>query len=76
MLATVRAVRTEAGLPWQGFDVCFEGQLHGTDPLRRDVAAWEQAGVTWWVEGAWDLQRSPAGRSELNRRITAGPRPS
>ena len=55
MLATVRTAREAAGLPWQGFDVCVEGELHGDDPLRRDVAAWQEAGATWWVEGAWGL---------------------
>ena len=30
----VRAAREAAGLPWQGFDVCVEGELHGDDPLR------------------------------------------
>ena len=41
MLATVRAAREAAGLPWQGFDVCVEGELHGDDPLgarRRGLA--------------------------------------
>ena len=72
----VRAAREAAGLPWQGFDVCVEGELHGDDPLVRDVAAWQEAGATWWVEGAWGLQRTPAGRAELTRRVAAGPRPA
>jgi len=76
MLALVRAAREAAGLPWQGFDVCIEGELHGDDPQGRDVVAWQQAGATWWVEGAWGLERTPAGRAELTRRLTAGPRPA
>jgi hypothetical protein len=75
MLAMVRAAREAAGLPWQGFDVCVEGELHGDVPLLRDVGAWQQAGATWWVEGAWGLPRTPAGRDELTRRVAAGPRP-
>jgi len=72
----VRTAREASGLPWRGFDVCVEGELHGDDPRGRDVAAWQQAGATWWVESAWGLERTPAGRAELTRRITAGPPPA
>ena len=76
LTSTVRTMREDAGLPWDGFDICFEGEMHGDDPLGRDVPAWADAGATWWVEGAWGLSRDPAGRAELERRIAAGPAPS
>jgi len=33
----------------------------------------DEAGATWWLEGAWDLSRTEANRVEVQRRITAGP---
>ena len=52
-----------------------EGRSHGagrTDP--GDPAIWAAAGATWWVEGAWDLERpTPDTVRELDRRIAAGP---
>jgi hypothetical protein len=69
-----RALREAAGLPWEGFDVIHEGRSHGegsTTPA--DPGVWAQAGATWWVEGAWDLERTEAGRAEVERRIQSGP---
>jgi alkanesulfonate monooxygenase SsuD/methylene tetrahydromethanopterin reductase-like flavin-dependent oxidoreductase (luciferase family) len=74
LVARTRELREEAGLPWAGYDVIVEGRSHGvgrTDP--GDPAVWADAGGTWWVEGAWDLQTTPEGNAELDRRIAAGP---
>jgi alkanesulfonate monooxygenase SsuD/methylene tetrahydromethanopterin reductase-like flavin-dependent oxidoreductase (luciferase family) len=74
LVARVRELRAEAGLPWEGYDVIVEGRSHGegrTEP--GDPAVWAEAGGTWWVEGAWDLQPTPEGNRELDRRIAAGP---
>jgi alkanesulfonate monooxygenase SsuD/methylene tetrahydromethanopterin reductase-like flavin-dependent oxidoreductase (luciferase family) len=70
----VREEREAAGLSWDGYDVVVEGRSHGerrTDPS--DPDAWADAGGTWWVEGAWDLEPTDEGRAELGRRIAAGP---
>ena len=74
LVARTGELRAEAGLPWEGYDVIVEGRSHGegrTDP--GDPAVWQEAGGTWWVEGAWDLKPTPEGRRELDRRIAAGP---
>jgi len=71
--ATVREAREAAGLDPATIDVCFEGEFHGDDPAQQDVAAWAQAGATWWVEGAWGLTNDDAGRAEVLRRLTLGP---
>jgi hypothetical protein len=69
-----RAAREKAGLGWEGYDVIHEGRSHGADPTSpADPGVWAQAGATWWVEGAWDLERTDAGRAELQRRIQVGP---
>lgn len=74
-VATVRALREEAGLPWEGYDVVIEadssGQFVELEP--NEPTAWQDAGATWWVESWWTLDRDEAGLSELRRRIEAGP---
>jgi alkanesulfonate monooxygenase SsuD/methylene tetrahydromethanopterin reductase-like flavin-dependent oxidoreductase (luciferase family) len=70
----VRRLRTDAGLPWEGYDVVIEGDTHGSfGDIHGDLPAWEQAGATWWVESWWDLPRGPEGRAELRHRVRAGP---
>jgi alkanesulfonate monooxygenase SsuD/methylene tetrahydromethanopterin reductase-like flavin-dependent oxidoreductase (luciferase family) len=69
----VRLIREDAGLSMKAFDICVEGELYGPDTGDRDVAAWAQAGATWWIEGAWGLEDTPVGRAELDRRVLAGP---
>ncbi len=71
----VRALRAAAGLPMEGYDVVLEadstGEWEATDPA--DSAAWADAGVTWWVESWWGIERGEKGLAELRRRIAAGP---
>jgi alkanesulfonate monooxygenase SsuD/methylene tetrahydromethanopterin reductase-like flavin-dependent oxidoreductase (luciferase family) len=69
----VRRMREDAGLSMEDFDVCVEGEFYGEGRGEPDLAVWAEAGATWWIEGAWDLENNPAGQAELERRIQAGP---
>ncbi len=74
IVARARIAREAAGLTWEGFDVVHEGRSHGADPTTpADPLVWAQAGATWWLEGAWDLNPNEASRVELQRRIQVGP---
>jgi alkanesulfonate monooxygenase SsuD/methylene tetrahydromethanopterin reductase-like flavin-dependent oxidoreductase (luciferase family) len=73
MTDQVRRIREDAGLSMEPFDICFEGEFYGPDTGDHDLAAWAEAGATWWIEGAWGLENSQGGRAELQRRIQAGP---
>lgn len=74
MVTHARSAREAAGSPWQGFDVIHEARSHGADPTSpADPRVWAQAGATWWLESAWDLDRTQAGHAELFRRVQAGP---
>jgi alkanesulfonate monooxygenase SsuD/methylene tetrahydromethanopterin reductase-like flavin-dependent oxidoreductase (luciferase family) len=76
MTDQVRRMREDAGLSMEHFDVCFEGEFYGSHDTavgEPDLAAWAEAGATWWIEGAWGLQNDLAGQAELERRIQAGP---
>ena len=73
--SVVRRMRTEAGLPWDGYDVIVEAdssrefvQLEPAHPQ-----AWADAGATWWVESWWTLSPDEAGLAEMRRRVAAGP---
>ena len=73
--SVVRRMRTEAGLPWEGYDVIVEAdssrefvQLEPAEPQ-----AWADAGATWWVESWWTLSPDEAGLAEMRRRVAAGP---
>jgi alkanesulfonate monooxygenase SsuD/methylene tetrahydromethanopterin reductase-like flavin-dependent oxidoreductase (luciferase family) len=75
VVARVRRMRADAGLPWEGYDVIVEGDSTG-DFVQLDPAspqAWEQAGATWWIECWWSLEPGPEGAAELRRRLAAGP---
>lgn len=73
LTAQVRRMREDEGLSWEHFDICFEGEFYGAEPGEPDIAAWAEAGATWWIEGAWSLEESQDGRAELQARIQAGP---
>lgn len=79
VVAEVRALREDAGLTWDGFDVIMEGTTPAEDPgaAASQVRGWAAAGATWWVESDWEVPGSAhERRSFLHRRITAGPPPS
>ncbi len=75
IVARLRDLRAEAGLPWEGYDVVVEGDSYGGfGTVFGPVEPWERAGATWWVESWWDLMDEPDGMAEVRRRIVAGPR--
>jgi len=54
------------------FDIVVEGKVGNLGPLqaREKIAAWEEAGATWWIEGLWEesleaaanhIRRGPPG---------------
>ncbi|SNY56860.1 LLM class flavin-dependent oxidoreductase [Paractinoplanes atraurantiacus] len=50
-------------------DVIAEGETPGAD-----VAAWEEAGCTWWMETRWEMPHHSAERmAQIRERIAAGP---
>lgn len=75
VVETVRGLRAEAGLPWEGYDAIIEADSHGdfTRLEPADPAAWEQAGATWWIESWWSVPEGPEGLAEVRRRVEAGP---
>ncbi len=75
IVGLTRAEREKAGLPWEGYDVILEADSYGefvkTHPM--DPEVWSQAGVTWWIESWWSLERGKEGLAELRRRVEAAP---
>ncbi len=69
----VRDYRTVEGLPLDGYDVVCEGHTP-TDPqaAAAQVAPWQRAGATWWMEADWSVARQ-AVRDYAQERLTAGP---
>jgi alkanesulfonate monooxygenase SsuD/methylene tetrahydromethanopterin reductase-like flavin-dependent oxidoreductase (luciferase family) len=70
VVAAVRPLREEAGLPWEGYDVVAEGV---SDPATADeqLREWVDAGATWWVESDWSMGEDAVARHRA--RIDAGP---
>jgi alkanesulfonate monooxygenase SsuD/methylene tetrahydromethanopterin reductase-like flavin-dependent oxidoreductase (luciferase family) len=70
----VKALRADAGLPWDGYDVVVEADSTGEHvQLEGTPRDWAEAGATWWVESWWSLAPGPAGLAELRSRVEAGP---
>ncbi len=75
LVERIGALRADAGLTMEGYDVVVEGDSHGSfGETRPPVQAWADAGATWWVESWWDLPDDESGRAELRRRLALGPR--
>ncbi|KYH43936.1 LLM class flavin-dependent oxidoreductase [Branchiibius sp. NY16-3462-2] len=78
VVSDLRALRLDAGLPWEGYDVVLEADSWGSftalEPA--DQQAWADAGATWWIESWWDLPEGPDGLQEVRRRIACGPPPA
>jgi len=75
IVADVRRLRAEAGLPWEGYDVVLEADSTGefVKTERESVETWAEVGITWWVESWWGLPSGADGAAELRRRIALGP---
>lgn len=71
----VGALRTAAGLPWEGYDVIIEADSWGdfTSLEPPEPEAWAQAGATWWIESWWSVPPGAQGLAEVRRRVEAGP---
>jgi alkanesulfonate monooxygenase SsuD/methylene tetrahydromethanopterin reductase-like flavin-dependent oxidoreductase (luciferase family) len=76
--AELRALRewlTEHGASPE-LDVIAEGETPADDPAAAaaQVAAWADAGATWWMETRWgSLQHTPDGMRQVRDRLAAGP---
>ncbi|HET8593707.1 MAG TPA: LLM class flavin-dependent oxidoreductase, partial [Intrasporangium sp.] len=75
LVEAVRRIRTDLGLPWEGYDVVVEADSHGQFAMLEpaDQGAWAEAGATWWVESWWDVPEGSEGLAEVRRRVEAGP---
>ena len=71
VVAAVRPLREEAGLPWAGYDVVAEGVSEPGRAGDEKVAEWVAAGATWWVESDWAMGDDAVARHRA--RIDAGP---
>jgi alkanesulfonate monooxygenase SsuD/methylene tetrahydromethanopterin reductase-like flavin-dependent oxidoreductase (luciferase family) len=73
-VAFIREVREAGGLPMAGYDVITEGVTPAADPAaaREEVAAWQAAGATWWIEGDWSVERTTVQEYAMQR-LSAGP---
>ncbi len=64
----MRAWLSEHGAP-DDFDVIADGETPGDDAAAAaaTVAAWAQAGCSWWLETRWEA------RDQMRERLAAGP---
>lgn len=71
VVAAVRPLREEAGLPWAGYDVIAEGVSEPGAAGDAWAAEWVAAGANWWIESDWAMGDDAVARHR--RRIDAGP---
>lgn len=55
------------------FDIIADGETEPGAEGSREVAAWEEAGATWWIESRWGVKADDAGIGTVRSRIAAGP---
>ncbi len=55
-----------------GFDIVVEGETQGADrrAAADQVAPWQDAGATWWIEAMWNAMDSPEA---VRQRVLQGP---
>ena len=58
-----------------GYDLIVEGETPGDDPraAAATLAAWRDAGATWWLETMWGATFKAAETARVRRRIRQGP---
>lgn len=71
VVAAVRPLRAEAGLPWAGYQVVAEGVSPTGSAGDALVREWVDAGATFWVESDWSM--GPDAVDRHRARIDAGP---
>lgn len=71
VVAAIRPLREAAGSPWEGYEVVAEGVSEPGPAGADTVAAYAQAGATFWVESDWSMGEDALDRHR--RRIAAGP---
>jgi alkanesulfonate monooxygenase SsuD/methylene tetrahydromethanopterin reductase-like flavin-dependent oxidoreductase (luciferase family) len=71
VVAAVRPLRAEAGLPWDGYQVVAEGVSPAGPAGDALVREWADAGATFWVESDWSMGDDAVRRHR--ERIHAGP---
>lgn len=71
VIAAVRPLRAQAGLPWDGYAVIAEGITEPGSAGDATVRSWVDAGATWWVESDWSMGEDAVQRHRA--RIDAGP---
>jgi hypothetical protein len=75
LVAEVKALRADAGLAGEPYDVVLEADSTGefVQLSPPDPGPWEAAGATWWVESWWSIEPGADGLAEVRRRIETGP---
>jgi alkanesulfonate monooxygenase SsuD/methylene tetrahydromethanopterin reductase-like flavin-dependent oxidoreductase (luciferase family) len=57
-------------------DIVVDGESPAADPAaaRAQIASWQQAGSTWWLETRWGVTEDlPARMAAMRERLAAGP---
>jgi alkanesulfonate monooxygenase SsuD/methylene tetrahydromethanopterin reductase-like flavin-dependent oxidoreductase (luciferase family) len=69
----VRAWLAERGAG-PGMDMVADGETPSADAAAATVAAWAEAGCTWWLETRWGMPHElPERIHQMRERLTAGP---
>jgi hypothetical protein len=74
-VAWLRDERARLGLPMDGYDVVMEGTTAPGPETVAEVAAWADAGATWWLEANWSLEGAYAVKASRERLQAGPPRP-